>query len=641
MTLKQQPASSPAHAAGQREAGIPSEPADVLHLSGDEYRQWLTDLCLLIPNTRQGLLVTLEASGEFQPVARYQPDESASSEDPSLLLELVQEVTDQESPLLTPADAEDHYAVAFPLHQRGLLVAVPALVLETRDDAELKQAMRLLQWGSRSLLALSEGSESLPSDQAPALSANQNTSARALVLYSRVVAEERFDDAAMRLISELALWYKCDLVSLGLYRKHSVRISHLSNSASFGEQMNLIRQLEAAMNESVDQRQPVIYPALDASQDTSSSGSLSSGSLSSISLAHRALADSQGEEAVMTIPLFDADDECVGAVTLQRHQSQPFDAQDQDEAVALLGLATASLIDKQERSRPLYQQALQRLGYGLGKLFGPGQMKLKLISLAAVATLLFLIFAQGDYRLSADARLKSVVQRSLVAPFEGYIQTAEVKAGDRVSKGDLLLTLDPRDLELERLRWLSQQNKLARQIQEAAAEYNRSRSNILEAQMEQATAQLALVENRLARSRVVAPFDGLIVSGDLSQRLGSSVAQGDPLFEIAPVDAYKVELLVKESRIMDVQPGQRGTLYLSALPEQAFDFQVRQRSPVIEVKDGKSHYRIEALVIQNPESMRPGMEGVGKIAIDRRNLFSIWTRDLREWWMLQRWSWWG
>ena len=64
------------------------------------------------------------------------------------------------------------------------------------------------------------------------------------------------------------------------------------------------------------------------------------------------------------------------------------------------------------------------------------------------------------------------------------------------------------------------------------------------AQIEQAEAQLALVEEQLSRARLVAPFDGFIVVGDLSQSLGSPVERGDVLFEVAPLDGFRVVLEV-------------------------------------------------------------------------------------------------
>ena len=55
--------------------------------------------------------------------------------------------------------------------------------------------------------------------------------------------------------------------------------------------------------------------------------------------------------------------------------------------------------------------------------------------------------------------------------------------------------------------------------------------NVLGAQAAQALAQLQLVEERLSRVELQAPFDGLVVSGDLRQLVGTPLhrAVDDPV----------------------------------------------------------------------------------------------------------------
>lgn len=66
-----------------------------------------------------------------------------------------------------------------------------------------------------------------------------------------------------------------------------------------------------------------------------------------------------------------------------------------------------------------------------------------------------------------------------------------------------------------------------------------------------------------------------------------------------------------------------------------------------EARDGSSYFIVEAEFntsnsdSQQFEQLQPGMEGVGKVYIDERLIFHIWTRDLTEWLRLQAWSWWG
>jgi multidrug resistance efflux pump len=209
-----------------------------------------------------------------------------------------------------------------------------------------------------------------------------------------------------------------------------------------------------------------------------------------------------------------------------------------------------------------------------------------------------------------------------------------------VKKGAVLCSLDARDLHLERGRWLNQQTQYQRQRQEAIASNDRAKANIIASQLDQARAQLDLVQSQLQRTSLVAPFDGIVVSGDLSQRVDGSVEQGEVLFELAPLHSYRVILQVDEYRIAEVRKGQHGMLVLPALLDRNFEFEVEKITPMSSQKEGKNYFRVEAKLIKTSDVLRPGMEGIGKISVDRRRLISIWTRDLMDWMRMKVWYWW-
>ncbi|MDH4325257.1 MAG: HlyD family efflux transporter periplasmic adaptor subunit, partial [Betaproteobacteria bacterium] len=185
----------------------------------------------------------------------------------------------------------------------------------------------------------------------------------------------------------------------------------------------------------------------------------------------------------------------------------------------------------------------------------------------------------------------------------------------------------------------SQREQYVKQFREAMGKRERAQIAVVSAQIAQAEAQLALVNEHLARTALAAPFDGLIVSGDLSQRLGAPVERGQVLFEIAPLEDYRVVLHVDERDIAHVASGQRGELTVTSMPGERFPFVVRSVTPVNTAKEGRNLFRVEAMLEQKGESrLRPGMEGVGKIAIDERKLVWIWTHGLTDWVRLWIWS---
>ena len=260
--------------------------------------------------------------------------------------------------------------------------------------------------------------------------------------------------------------------------------------------------------------------------------------------------------------------------------------------------------------------------------------------LIAVAALLLLVAVfPASHRVGARATLEGRMQRALVAGVEGYLAEAHARAGDLVRAGDVLARLDDGDLRLARRQRQSERAQLEKEYREALAARDRARASILRAQIEQAEAKLALVEEQLGRTKVVAPFDGIVLEGDLDQSLGSPVELGTVLYALAPLDGYRIVLEVDGRDVADVAPGQTGRLALSALPGRTLPLSVERITPVSTTEDGRHYFRVEAALEEPLEALRPGMEGVAKIEVGRRRLLWIWTHGLLDGLRLRLWTW--
>jgi multidrug resistance efflux pump len=226
------------------------------------------------------------------------------------------------------------------------------------------------------------------------------------------------------------------------------------------------------------------------------------------------------------------------------------------------------------------------------------------------------------------------------------VSRVHVRAGDTVHAGEIIGSFDDRDLQLERAKLLAQRAQYSQQYREAMANHDRAQAAITTAQIDQAQAQLALVEEQLSRTSMVAPFDGVIVSGDLSQKLGSPVERGQTLFEVAPLAGFRIALQVDERDFAYVAPGQHGHLTVTSIPNERFAFVVTRVTAVNTPKEGRNTFRVEARIDSSQKdsangsaALRPGMEGVGKIDIDERKLVWIWTHGLVDWLRLTLWAW--
>jgi multidrug resistance efflux pump len=154
----------------------------------------------------------------------------------------------------------------------------------------------------------------------------------------------------------------------------------------------------------------------------------------------------------------------------------------------------------------------------------------------------------------------------------------------------------------------------------------------------QAQAQLALADDKLSRTSLTAPFDGVVVTGDLSQMLGSPVEKGKLLFEVAPLDAYRVVLKVAEEDIRYIKPDQAGEIVLAGLSDRSLAFTVKNIG-VASAEDGQNLFRVEAQLSIAASPLRPGMEGVGKIGVGKHRYLWIWTHSFFDWLSLKLWHW--
>jgi multidrug resistance efflux pump len=259
------------------------------------------------------------------------------------------------------------------------------------------------------------------------------------------------------------------------------------------------------------------------------------------------------------------------------------------------------------------------------------------IALAVVAALA-LTLVDTTWRVSADAAIEGAQQRMVPAPFDGFIASAAVKAGLVVRKGEPLAELDTRQIRLDAQRWQAEEAQHGSRYRDALVRHDRPAAAMALAQMQQSEAQRQLAEDRLEQATLKAPFDAYVVSGDLSQHIGSPVEQGKVLFELAPLAAYRVIVKVDERDVRAVRVGQRGRLLLSGMPGEQLDFTVTNIAAP-EAADGRNVFRVEARMEQTGVALRPGMQGVAKIDAGRRSLLWIWTHSAWHWLVLQAWKW--
>lgn len=194
----------------------------------------------------------------------------------------------------------------------------------------------------------------------------------------------------------------------------------------------------------------------------------------------------------------------MGVLTFERAPgAPPFSAQDLLLAETAASLCAQLIACKLREERWLGGKLRRHAMNGLTALIGPRRPLAKALGIAALVLLLVLLLPVAKFRVHADAELEGRVQRAASVPFSGFIARSNARAGDVVQAGQVLATLDDRDLRIEQARASGEVMQLDRQYRNALASHERSEMNLQGAKLQQAQAQLDLANYKLARTRIV------------------------------------------------------------------------------------------------------------------------------------------
>lgn len=510
--------------------------------------------------------------------------------------------------LRSRAAAIEQRVVALALRQDGVAVGALALMLHESSAPDTEGVGH-----ARRALAELE----------PLLMPERGLAAKLLKLQTSLTQRGSLAQSSAALVSEAAVSLGADRVSLGLLDGGVLRVAATSHTADIGESgTTLGRALPEAMQEAIDQACPIAFPQTE-------------GSPPRIVVAHTALAQ-LGPGRVLTVPLVH-DGRAIGALCFERSAAS---ASAGWRDATQLACALAPLIELKRRAeRSWHARAADDLRGTLEKI---GRVRRGVLAIgigATMASLVLLTMVPVTHRVGAPARLEGAVQRSVVAPMDGFVQAVRVRPGDPVKAGDLLVEMAPQDLAIEERKWDAEATQHENAAAAALALADRAQFAVAHAKAAEARAQLELVRQQLQRSRVTAPIDGVVIGGDLTQSLGAPVQRGQPLMTLAPRDGYRLIVDVDERDISELRPGQRGQLALGALPSRRIDFRVLRITPVATAADGHNSFEVEARLDELLPAMRPGLRGVAKIETGSRSLLGIVTRPFVDWLRLAFWRW--
>jgi multidrug resistance efflux pump len=519
---------------------------------------------------------------------------------------------------LDPARGSAHFAVAVKQRLLSDQTCIAAFLLSEVSDSAAREALLRLQLAAD---VPRSWQEFLAGQQAKS---DITSFATALDLMSAVNAETRFLASALALSNGIATRLTCDRVTLGWFQGGYVRLKAVSRTEKFNRQMVAAQLLEAAMDECLDQDEEIVWP-------THAEGA------NVVMRDHEKFSRDQQVPHLCSVPLR-VDGKAVAVLTCER-AATPFTPHEVQQLRLFCDQAARRLADLHRRDRWFGARWAAWWKDFFAVIVGPKHTWAKIISLFVTVLLAVLFFVRVPYRVEGNFVLKSDEAQVRTAPFDGYIEQALVRPGDAVKAGQNLIKLTTKELELEEAAAQAELGRFYREAEKARATNALAEMRVALALADQAKARLDLVRHRLNEASIKAPFDGVVVEGDLRERLGAPVKQGDALIKLARIDNLYVEAEVSESDVHDVLGKQRGEIAFLSQPKLTFPVRIAKVEPAAFPRNEGNVFLVRCEFENGVETWwRPGMSGLGKIDVEKRTLWWILTHRtvdflrMKLWW---------
>jgi RND family efflux transporter MFP subunit len=260
---------------------------------------------------------------------------------------------------------------------------------------------------------------------------------------------------------------------------------------------------------------------------------------------------------------------------------------------------------------------------------------------AAGAAVLFLALFPLPMRVDGTAVVAPSHMAHLGADFEGVIRAVKVREGDVVKKGEVIASLEDWDYRSALAAAKAKYGTAVAQMDHALANNDGSEAGIERAQADYWGSEVSRAQERLDRTSIRSPIDGVVATPQLENLVGRKLKVGESFVDIVDNSQALVDVSVAENDVSLLRSGQNASLKLDGFPERTFHGQVAVVSPQGIVQNDEPVF-FARVSVANPNGMlRSGMQGRGKISTGLRPAGVVIFRRPGMWIWSKLWDWFG
>lgn len=444
------------------------------------------------------------------------------------------------------------------------------------------------------------------------------TVATMIELVAHVQAATDANAACQRMADSIRTLLGADLVYVGMCRNGSTdcKLTSISGGGIIDPFSDETRLIESVLQESQLRSAGGTWPVRDAANRHAL-------------LSHQQLSEHWQNCTVVTSPLQSETGTAIGAILLKFAAPN---APQIASAERFLRAASGSLSSCMALLQKLADSRWLKLAMSFRKQLTRSRLELAGWVIGAITVALLVPL---DYAVHGSSELQPVQRRFVAAPFNGPLLKCHVEPGDIVEQGQLLATLDGREIRWELAEVQANLHKATKERNTHMSSRQFGEAAIALHEIQRLQQRSELLTHRDTSLEIRSPANGVVVSGDHREAEGVPLEMGQTLFEIAPLDTMVVEVCIPEEDIRHIRTGMAVRVQLDAVPEDSFEAVIRCIHPRAELRDGENVFVAEADVVNTSGLLRPGMRGSSRISTGRHllgwNLFHKPVARLLGW----------
>jgi HlyD family secretion protein len=175
----------------------------------------------------------------------------------------------------------------------------------------------------------------------------------------------------------------------------------------------------------------------------------------------------------------------------------------------------------------------------------------------------------------------------------------------------------------------------------ALAANDGSEAGILRAQADYSASEVARARERLDKTVLRSPIDGLVATPHIEDMVGRSLNAGDAFAEVVDTSSANVDVSVDENDVALLKPGNKASVKLEAFPTRTFRGEVFIVSPKSQVEGAERFFYARVRVANNDGLIRAGMQGRSKVTTGWSPAGRVLFRRPAMWFWSKIWSWVG